>query len=256
MSRSLLEVLRTVSLDPSEHAAFSADPAGYLAQYGYEDVPPEDLAEAFSLVADTLPADVAQNVSSLGPEAADGGAGGLGGDGAALASDGFAAGPSLDADPAETTFGAVTNDFDDDTDGSLADGEGSDGDLDDLDDVADLADLADLGAGRGSAESDDGLGEPDDGGGFAFGEGSETLGAEYGDTVGATGDDVDLGFDDVGEPAGLGASDPGLEDADFGSGLDAAEPGTDATDDFGLDDGLDFGSSPDDDADIDDIGAF
>jgi hypothetical protein len=266
VSRSLLEVLRTVSLDPSEHAAFSADPAGYLAQYGYEDVPAEDLAEAFSLVADTLPADVAQTVStSFGAEATEADAGGFGAE-AAIDSDGFAAGPSFDADATETTFGAVTNDFDDEADLGGAD---APGDGDQLDDDADtLASLS-----QGPADDPDDLDGLDDGGfgaayeaddaGFAFGEGSETLNGAYTGDAGPSetldaDDGLDLGFDDgVGSPdLGLGVTDPGLDDADFGAGLADGPEGADSAADLGLDDDLGFGSSAHGDADVDDIGAF
>jgi hypothetical protein len=34
LAKPLLEVLRDVSLDPTERAAFAADPADYLAQHG------------------------------------------------------------------------------------------------------------------------------------------------------------------------------------------------------------------------------
>ena len=57
---SLLDVLRGVMLDPAEQAAYSADPAVYLGRFGYDDVDPADLSEAFGLVADTLPPDLAQ----------------------------------------------------------------------------------------------------------------------------------------------------------------------------------------------------
>lgn len=57
---SLLDVLRGVMLDPAEQAAYNANPAAYLGQYGYEDVDPADLSEAFGLVADTLPPEQAQ----------------------------------------------------------------------------------------------------------------------------------------------------------------------------------------------------
>jgi hypothetical protein len=57
---SLLDVLRGVMLDPAEQAAYNEDPGAYLQQYGYDDVDPADLSEAFGLVADTLPPDQAQ----------------------------------------------------------------------------------------------------------------------------------------------------------------------------------------------------
>jgi hypothetical protein len=57
---SLLDVLRGVMLDPAEQAAYNADPDAYLQRFGYDDVDPADLSEAFGLVADTLPPDQAQ----------------------------------------------------------------------------------------------------------------------------------------------------------------------------------------------------
>ncbi|HKE74245.1 MAG TPA: hypothetical protein VKB57_11555 [Acidimicrobiales bacterium] len=57
---SLLDVLRGVMLDPAEQAAYSADPSAYLERFGYDDVDPADLSEAFGLVADTLPPAQAQ----------------------------------------------------------------------------------------------------------------------------------------------------------------------------------------------------
>src|SRR5262245_64436538 len=57
---SLLDVLRGVMLDPAEQAAYNADPSAHLGRFGYDDVDPADLSEAFGLVADTLPPDQAQ----------------------------------------------------------------------------------------------------------------------------------------------------------------------------------------------------
>lgn len=62
MVKSLLDILREVTLDPEQGAAFGADPSNYLAEQGYPDVADEDLREAFSLVADTLPAEQAHEV--------------------------------------------------------------------------------------------------------------------------------------------------------------------------------------------------
>ena len=81
---SLLDVLRGVMLDPAEQAAYNADPSAYLGQYGYDDVDPADLSEAFGLVADTLPPEQAQ------------------------------AGLSVATTPDDSSFGAVTADFDGD----------------------------------------------------------------------------------------------------------------------------------------------
>src|SRR5918997_2881686 len=126
---SLLDVLRGVMLDPAEQAAYNADPRAYLEQYGYDDVDPADLSEAFGLVADTLPPDQAQAAWSAATE------------------------------PHDSTFGTVTQDFDGDagivapagdpgggapgtpSDSDLADGGLTDSDLADSD-LAD-SDLAD-----------------------------------------------------------------------------------------------------------------
>jgi hypothetical protein len=68
---SLLDVLRGVMLDPAEQAVYDADPGAYLEQYGYQDVDPADLSEAFGLVADTLPVEMARAAwtGESGPEA-------------------------------------------------------------------------------------------------------------------------------------------------------------------------------------------
>src|SRR4029453_14594930 len=68
---SFLDVLRGVMLDPAEQAVYDADPGAYLEQYGYQDVDPADLSEAFGLVADTLPVDQARGAwtGGSGPEA-------------------------------------------------------------------------------------------------------------------------------------------------------------------------------------------
>jgi hypothetical protein len=68
---SLLDVLRGVMLDPAEQAVYDADPGAYLEQYGYQDVDPADLSEAFGLVADTLPVEQARVAwtGESGPEA-------------------------------------------------------------------------------------------------------------------------------------------------------------------------------------------
>jgi hypothetical protein len=60
--KSLLDILRDVTHDPEQGAAFHADPSHFLAEQGYHDVADEDLREAFSLVADTLPAAKAHEV--------------------------------------------------------------------------------------------------------------------------------------------------------------------------------------------------
>lgn len=60
----LLGVLRGLILDDGAQAEFTADPSGYMQRAGYDDISEEDLSEAVSLVADTLPPDVAHAVST------------------------------------------------------------------------------------------------------------------------------------------------------------------------------------------------
>lgn len=143
---SLLDVLRGVMLDPAEQAAYNADPNAYLEQYGYDDVDPADLSEAFGLVADTLPPDQAQ---------------------AAL---------SAAADPDDSSFGSVTPDFDGEAgvvDADLvATDDGGDGDVTDAagQPDADLDTTLSFGEGEGV---DIGVVEPPADDGFdddAFGD--------------------------------------------------------------------------------------
>lgn len=78
----LLGVLRGLILDDGAQAEFNADPSGYMQRAGYDDISEDDLSEAVSLVADTLPPDVAHAVTTAAapPEGADGAdAGGDGG---------------------------------------------------------------------------------------------------------------------------------------------------------------------------------
>ncbi len=78
---SLLDVLRAVMLDPAEQAAYNADPSAYLGHYGYDQVDPADLREAFGLVADTLPPDQAHAAWAAAGTGPFGALGDLDGDG-------------------------------------------------------------------------------------------------------------------------------------------------------------------------------
>lgn len=131
MGKPLLDVLRDVVLDPAEQAAFTADPATYLAQYGYDDVPAEHLTEAFGLVADTLPPDVAHAVADASAPVAES----VGDDTAAF-----------DAATTDTfgtdTFGTVTAELPDDVDAAVDDV------MDEVDDVDPGDDLS-VGFGEG-----------------------------------------------------------------------------------------------------------
>jgi hypothetical protein len=253
LARPLLEVLRDVSLDPSERAAFSADPEQYLAEHGYDDVPPEDLGEAFGLMHDTLPAETAQalvedpvyDVPTTGGEALDV-------ESAAEVGD-------------MAPFGDVNGDFDAATlrgtdDDSLDDDSLDGSDVGDAD--ADTDADVELGQGYSGADmSDDSVGDDDDGGLYldggdavAFGvgsgsdvEGDEPLGLE--DDTALSG--LDDGGDDVFDADPFG-SEPFAEIDDLGADLDTGAFGHgDLTDD-----GLDVDGPTDEPDDIDDIGSF
>lgn len=244
MGKPLLDVLREVAMDPARQAEFSGDPSGYLAQYGYEDVPADDVSEVLSLVADTLPPDAAQVVTAAAPTAPPSPADELAGD----------PGGDLEGD-----FGVVTDDFDafsagatgagpDLGDDGLDDGLG--GDLgDDLGDDLD----PDFGTGEVAAVGDG----YDDG---AFGEGSE-VGSGFLD------DDSPFGADDTGfagghdaglpDEPGAGYDDPALDDGalDDHAGLPDDHGDHGPGDDDGA--GDDPGDLPDDPGDfLDDIGSF
>lgn len=232
VGKPLLDVLREVVLDPAKQAAFSGDPSGYLAEYGYEDVPADDVSEALSLVADTLPPEAAQAVAAAAPVAPASPADELGDLGDDLGTD-------LEGDLEGDAFGDVTPDFD-----AFAAGT-ADPDLDD-----DLD--GDFGTGEVAA-----VGDGYDG---AFGEGSE-VGSGY---AGGHGDGVldgpDLPDDQPGGYDGSplepdhGVLDGGLDDGvDLPDGLPDDHPGD--YDGPGVDaDDVDL---PDDPGDfLDDIGSF
>ncbi len=76
----LLGVLRGLILDDGAQAEFTADPSGYMQRAGYDDISEEDLGEAVSLVADTLPPDVAHavNTAAAPPDGVEDDGGALG----------------------------------------------------------------------------------------------------------------------------------------------------------------------------------
>lgn len=228
---SLLDVLRGVMLDPAEQAAYNADPRAYLEQYGYDDVDPADLSEAFGLVADTLPPDQAQAAWSAATE------------------------------PDDSTFGAVTQDFD--GDGGIDAAAGGAG-------TADVADTLDGATGEAAGPADV---DADAGGGvgpmLSFGEGDDGAAdiddPSFGESAG-TGGDTGLGAD--AEDAHVDPDDADLDQADdFDSDFDAggfdddlADGLGDSDDDglTGLDDSGDSGMDELDDTGPDDldIGSF
>jgi hypothetical protein len=234
---SLLDVLRGVMLDQAEQAAYNADPGAYLQRYGYDDVDPADLSEAFGLVADTLPPDQAQAAwqaatspdnGSFGTVTAD-----FDGDGIADANAATPGAEAADQSPAGSnaapdaeptlSFGegeVDTSDLDDPTfddgpaevSGGLAgDGAHGDGDLADELDPGDT-DLDDTGG-----ELDDGL---DDTGG-ELDDGLDDTGGELDHALDDTGGELDDGLDDLddlGQIDGLGGlDDQGPDDTDIGS---------------------------------------
>lgn len=231
---SLLDVLRGVMLDPAEQASYNADPHAYLEQYGYDDVDPADLSEAFGLVADTLPPDQAQAAWSAAPE------------------------------PDDNTFGAVTQDFDGDAGIDAPEGDGVEPDAPDVDvpdidvpdidapdiDAPDVEGAEDTGPALSFGEGD-GVGDVDDPtfgdtAGTGVGEPDDTDAAVDGLTSVTGGDDADSAFDEGFDQGGF---DSGFDD-DLSDGLGESTDHGDSADD-GLDDGLD-------DADPDDldIGSF
>jgi hypothetical protein len=292
VGKPLLEVLREMMLDPDEQAAYANDPGRYMAQFGYEDVDTEHLSEAFSLVADTLPPDVAQAVADtapgpLGDQAA--GETGLAGGVDDLSDEGLGTGPGLTAVGADTadlngidtlrpaddgegdgdgSFGGVDDGFDlteglDDVEG---DGTGfGSGDFDLDDPVGDAVDdLGDIDDGVGSGDIGDGPGSGDlaDDDPVDFGGGSEAAQLTELDDDGGLGqlDDGDDGFDleDLGDGAG---DTPTFDDTpDYDDGIDGGDALGVGPDDGGghLLDGVDDGpdDGPADDPSFDDIGSF
>jgi hypothetical protein len=238
---SLLDVLRGVMLDPAEQAAYNADPSAYLGRFGYDDVDPADLSEAFGLVADTLPPDQAQAAWEA------------------------ASTPDGDA------FGAVTADFDSDNGADPPSGPDTEGDLvgpgeveaepalsfgqGEADDGPPVPAAVEPEAGDGGTTAPDDQVEPATPEGEAgVGEGSG-LDAGYAEVADdfddADGDGIDDDFDtgagDTG--TGLDTDGDGIDDSyDSGGGLDS---GLDADGD-GIDDGYDTGLD-DDLGDLDQI---
>lgn len=230
---SLLDVLRGVMLDPAEQAAYNADPHAYLEQYGYDDVDPADLSEAFGLVADTLPPDQAQAAWSAA------------------------------AEPDDSTFGTVTQDFDGDAGIDGPDDIGTDiPDVDvpevdvpdveapDVDGAEDAGSALSFGEGDGVADIDDPTFGDAAGGESGVG-GHDSTGADGG-IAGLTSidDDADAAFDDGFDEGGFDSS----FDHDLSDGIgDDTDDGADGTD--GLDD-LDHADLTGTDPDDLDIGSF
>jgi hypothetical protein len=221
---SLLDVLRGVMLDPAEQAVYDADPGAYLEQYGYQDVDPADLSEAFGLVADTLPVDQARAAwtGESGPEAPalgadtadfdDGGAddappGGFGED----AVDGF----DEDAPAAQDDTGDG-----DEGDTVLSFGEGEAGDASDAGTDDGLGDDGLFGTAAPDGAPDDAHGLDDlDADGAAFGGFTTGADVEPDELAGGVDDALDE-LDDTGDLAdidGLGSVDQGPDDLDIGS---------------------------------------
>lgn len=233
VGKPLLDVLRDVVLDPVEQAAFTDDPSAYLGQYGYEDVAPDDLSEAFGLVADTLPPDVAQAVASTAPAAA----------------------PVEDlVDDAEGgAFGEVTQDFDAVADGAEAlvadDDLGADFGTGEVGtgEVAEVeVDIDDVDAFGVGSEADGGFGGGSEG--VAFTSTSPT------DTFDDSFDDGDFGAEAV---DGVGVDDDGVPGVDVPDEVDGTADGSYDGGDDDLGDHLGDVELPDDPGDfLDDIGSF
>jgi hypothetical protein len=220
---SLLDVLRGVMLDPAEQAVYDADPGAYLEQYGYQDVDPADLSEAFGLVADTLPVEVARAAwtGESGPEAP------ALGDDTADFDDSVADVPSSGV--GEEAVDGVDQDApaaEDDGDGQVIGDEGDsvlsfgEGDAGEASDDGMAEGLGEEGLFGTAATGTAGATELDDlGADDAFG--SITTGADDGIAGGL---DHDLGelddtddIDDLAEIDGLGTVGDGPDDLDIGS---------------------------------------
>ena len=226
---SLLDVLRGVMLDPAEQAAYNADPNASLEQYGYDDVDPADLSEAFGLVADTLPADQARAAMSTAPPSDDTTFGTDTAD--------FDVEPGL-GDAAVTPADAeVDLDVPGQTPGEPGDGPGGEptlsfggGDVDttDLDDPT----FDDGGGGLHGTDtdSDDDGSDTDDGGLSGIDSGLDDAGVdvEFGaDSVDRADDQYGGGGDDLDDQYGGGGDDlDGLDELDDDPGPDALDIGS------------------------------
>jgi hypothetical protein len=243
---SLLDVLRGVMLDPAEQAAYNADPGAYLARYGYDDVDSADLSEAFGLVADTLPPEVAQAAWQASADHGDGSFGGV--------TPEFDSQVGVDAapEPEPAPDAEPPGGGDAEPEPALSFGYGE----------ADFTDAgtANLTAAEAGAGSDDGTGADDDASVGPSGMGDDLGRGDLGDDLadvdeaaaldeGEAAASLDDGWDD---DAGAGLDEP-LGGEDDGLGLDDLgddTSGIDGLDDSGQLDGLD------DDMDSTDIGSF
>jgi len=219
---SLLDVLRGVMLDPAEQTAYNADPSAYLGRFGYDDVDPADLSEAFGLVADTLPPDQAQAAWEA------------------------ASTPDGDA------FGAVTADFDSDNGAEPPPGPDTEGDLVGPGEVE-----AEPALSFGQGEADDGppvpaAVEPEagDGGTTAPDDQFEPAAPEGGEAGVGEGSGLDAGYAEVADDFDDADGD-GIDD-DFDTGAGEGDTGTGLnTDGDGIDDGYDTGTGLDGGLDAD-----
>jgi hypothetical protein len=241
---SLLDVLRGVMLDPAEQAAYNADPGAYLARYGYDDVDSADLSEAFGLVADTLPPEVAQAAWQASADHGDGSFGGVTPEFDSQV--GVDAAPEPDAEPPAGGDG--------EPEPALSFGYGE----------ADFTDAgtANLTAAEAGAGSDDGAGMDEDASVDPTGTSGDDLDhVDVGDDVDDVGEaaaldedeaaaSLDDGWDD---DAGVGLDQP-LGGADDGLGLD--DLGDDTSGIGGLDDNGQLEGLGDDSLDDTDIGSF
>jgi hypothetical protein len=228
---SLLDVLRGVMLDPAEQAAYNADPGAYLARYGYDDVDSADLSEAFGLVADTLPPEVAQAAWQASADHGDGSFGGVTPEFDSQVGVDAASEPAPDAEPPAGGDG--------EPEPALSFGYGE----------ADFTDAgtANLTAAEAGAGSDDGTGADDDASVGPSGMGDDLGQGDLGDDVadldeataldeGEAAESLDDGWDDdagAGLDEPLGGEDDGLGLGDLGddtSGIDGLDDEMDSTD--------------------------
>ena len=253
----LLGVLRGLILDGEEQASYNADPSGYMQRAGYDDISADDLGEAVGLVADTLPPDVAQAVTTAAssPDGTD-----VDDDGATGILDRLASIDADDVPPLDVPAPVeLAPDEDPTADGwDDADDATSFGDTDFEDDGFDDEGVDDIhvAADDEAPTDDDATGDSHDTGddmdADTLGEGYDPFAEEaaepslaeaeaggpidFRDAADVDDDPIDFGEEGVVPDFGSGAEGLDAPPAGMEAGLAAAPPPPEADDDFGSDD--------------------
>jgi hypothetical protein len=248
-STSLFVMLRGVLFDESEQSAYLADPSGYLAAHGYDELDHDDVSEAMTLLADSLPADQAALLTSSG-------------DAAGFGATATAPAPPSDLAPVDQAVHTINHFVDtvrEAPDAGLGGTDPGPGDLAALDDAGAAGGLAhdpsaafdDLGAGFDDLDAGDVAGDVDGLGAFddldtappadGVGDLDDQLAAfaapdvlVHGDPVDALLEDGDLAVAfEASAVADPGAFDPGAFDSDEGPASGAPAFDTDLDADLG-----------------------